>query len=126
MECLDGLNVGGWGCIYSHQPLPSRCLLSANRGWSGDPVVHPGRSTRTLKMYFTEPVTFEFSGFSTSGRFAPEAKRSELGPRRCSLLLRRVRSVNAVLHSFCPRHTLVSQTVRAQVNFQKKNFSCPE
>ena len=21
---MDGLNGGGWGCIYSHQPLPSR------------------------------------------------------------------------------------------------------
>jgi hypothetical protein len=36
---LDELNGGGWGCIYSHQPLPSRCSNSANRGrsapWSG-------------------------------------------------------------------------------------------
>jgi hypothetical protein len=24
------------------------------------PAVHPGRSARTLKMHFTEPVTFEF------------------------------------------------------------------
>jgi hypothetical protein len=28
------LNEGGWGGIYSHQPLPSRCLLPANRGRS--------------------------------------------------------------------------------------------
>jgi hypothetical protein len=28
------VNGGGWGCIYSHQPLPSRCSNSANRGWS--------------------------------------------------------------------------------------------
>jgi hypothetical protein len=27
------------------------------------PTVHPGWSTRTLKMYFTEPVTFEFFCF---------------------------------------------------------------
>ena len=29
---MGGLNGGGWGCIYSHQPLPSRCsiLLSAD------------------------------------------------------------------------------------------------
>ena len=36
---MDGLNGGGWGCIYSHQPLPSRCsiLLSADGppAWSG-------------------------------------------------------------------------------------------
>jgi hypothetical protein len=24
------MNGGGWGCIYSHQPLSSLCLLSAN------------------------------------------------------------------------------------------------
>ena len=33
------MNGGGWGCIYSHQPLPSRCsiLLSADGppAWSG-------------------------------------------------------------------------------------------
>jgi hypothetical protein len=23
VECLDVLNGGGWGCIYSHQPLPN-------------------------------------------------------------------------------------------------------
>jgi hypothetical protein len=31
---LDVVNGGGWGYIYSHQPLPSRCPLSANRGRS--------------------------------------------------------------------------------------------
>ena len=30
------------------------------------PAVHPGRSARTLKIHFTEPVTFGFSGFSRS------------------------------------------------------------
>jgi hypothetical protein len=39
LECLDEVNGGGWGCIYSHQPLPSRCsiLLSADGppAWSG-------------------------------------------------------------------------------------------
>jgi hypothetical protein len=32
MEGLDQWNGGGWGCIYSHQQLPSCCLISANRG----------------------------------------------------------------------------------------------
>jgi hypothetical protein len=35
-----------------------------------------------------------FSGFSTSGRTAPEAGQSELGLGWCSLFLRTVRSVN--------------------------------
>jgi hypothetical protein len=63
-------------------------------------AVHPGRSARTLKMHFTEPVTFGFSSFSTSGRYAPEAGWSELGPGRCSLLLRTVRSVNVCFALF--------------------------
>jgi hypothetical protein len=36
------VNGGGWGCIYSHQPLPSRCsfLSTADgpRPWSGRSV----------------------------------------------------------------------------------------
>jgi hypothetical protein len=39
MKCLGQLNGGGWGCIYSHQPLPSRCsFLPTADGpcpWSG-------------------------------------------------------------------------------------------
>ena len=38
---MDEVNGGGWGCIYSHQPLPSRCsiLLSAD-----GPPARSGRS----------------------------------------------------------------------------------
>jgi hypothetical protein len=36
---LSVVNGGGWGCIYSHQPLPSRCsILPSTDGppsWSG-------------------------------------------------------------------------------------------
>jgi len=47
---LDVLNGGGWGCIYSHQPLPSRysILLSAD-----GPPARSGRSApvdQRLKM----------------------------------------------------------------------------
>jgi hypothetical protein len=59
-----------------------------------DPAVHPEWSARTLKMNFTELVTFGFLWFSMCGRTAPEAGRSELDPGRCFLLLRIVRSVN--------------------------------
>ena len=46
-EGLDDLNGGGWGCIYSHQPLPSCCSNSANRGRSAPLVrtVRPCTST---------------------------------------------------------------------------------
>jgi hypothetical protein len=57
--------------------------------------VHPGRSVRTLKCILPNLSPSGFSGFSTGGRSAPEAGRSELGSGRCSFLLRIVRSVNA-------------------------------
>jgi hypothetical protein len=34
VDCLDEVNGGGWGCIYSLQPLPRRCSNSADRGRS--------------------------------------------------------------------------------------------
>jgi hypothetical protein len=57
-------------------------------------AVHLRLSARTLKMHFTEPVTFGFFGFSTTGRSTSEAGRSALGLGRCSLLLQMVRSIN--------------------------------
>jgi hypothetical protein len=44
------LNGGGWGCIYSPQPLPSRCSLSADRGRSAPLVrtVRPCTSTAEI------------------------------------------------------------------------------
>jgi hypothetical protein len=35
MGDLGQMNGGGWGCIYNHQPLPSRCLVFANCGMEG-------------------------------------------------------------------------------------------
>jgi hypothetical protein len=71
-----------------------------------------GRSTRTLKCILLNSSPSGFSVFLTSGRSAPKDGRSELGPGQCSLLLRTVHSVMWVLHSFYPRHTLVSWMVR--------------
>jgi hypothetical protein len=50
LECLGEVNGGGWGCIYSPQPLPSRCSLSANRGRSAPLVrtVRPCTSTAEI------------------------------------------------------------------------------
>jgi hypothetical protein len=44
------VNGGGWGCIYSPQPLTSCCPLSANRGWSALLVrtVRPYTSTTEI------------------------------------------------------------------------------
>jgi hypothetical protein len=129
---------GGWGCIYSHQTLPSCCPCSANRGRpaplartvcpytsttkiktvsSNDDIngykcikcvvrcqikqswtvrsCTPDGSRGRLKCILPNLSPSRFLVFSTSGRSAPEARRSELGPGRCSLLLRIVRSVDA-------------------------------
>jgi hypothetical protein len=93
--------------VHSHlRPLMARVCACGPDNFGGlshqmsgtavadGPVVHPGRSTRTLKIHFTEPVTFGFSGSSPTGWSVPEDGRSALGLGRCSLLHRTVRSVD--------------------------------
>jgi hypothetical protein len=85
------------------------------------PIVHPEQSARTLKIHFTEPVTFGFFWFSPTGRSAPEAGRSALGLGRCLLLHQTVRSVDLRLCSVpvrgslccCGRSAARARTVRA-------------
>jgi hypothetical protein len=50
VECLDQLNGGGWGCIYSLQPLPNHCSFSTDRGRSAPLVrtVRPSTSTTEI------------------------------------------------------------------------------
>jgi hypothetical protein len=50
LECLGEVNGGGWGCIYSHQLLPSRCSNSVDRGRSAPLVrtVRPCTSTAEI------------------------------------------------------------------------------
>jgi hypothetical protein len=50
LECLGEVNGGGWGCIYSLQPLPSRCSFSANRGRSAPLVRTVCPCTSTTKI----------------------------------------------------------------------------
>jgi hypothetical protein len=52
LECLGEVNGGGSGCIYSPQPLPSRCSLSTDRGRSAPLVrtVRPCTSTAKIAM----------------------------------------------------------------------------
>src|SRR5688572_24227778 len=61
LECLGEVNGGGWGCIYSPQPLPSHCSLSADRGRSAPHVrtVCPCTST-------TEIATVSINGYINS------------------------------------------------------------
>jgi hypothetical protein len=66
----------------------------SNEAVMDGPVVHLRRSARTLKMHFTELVTFGFFWFSTTERSTPDVGRSALGLGQCSLLLWTVHSVN--------------------------------
>jgi hypothetical protein len=61
LKCLGEVNGGGWGCIYSPQPLPSRCPLSVDRGRSVPLVrtVRPCTST-------TEIATVSSNGYISS------------------------------------------------------------
>jgi hypothetical protein len=43
-------------------------------------AVHPGRFARTLKMKFTEPVNFSFSGFQWTDGPRPRPDGSILAP----------------------------------------------
>jgi hypothetical protein len=90
------------------------------------PVVHPGRSMRMLKIHFPEPVTFEFSGSSPTGRSAPEAERSALGLGWCSLLHRTVHNVDLCFCSVPVRGSPWCRGRSALRCFSKKIFSCPE
>jgi hypothetical protein len=50
LECLDVVNGGGWGCIYSPQPLLSRWSFPADRERSAPLVrmVRPCTSIATI------------------------------------------------------------------------------
>jgi hypothetical protein len=47
---LGEVNGGGWGCIYSPQPLPSRCSFSVDRGRSAPLVRMVRPCTSTTKI----------------------------------------------------------------------------
>jgi hypothetical protein len=99
-----------------------RHQMSDNAAANGQ-TVHPGRSARMLKMHFTELVTFGVFLFF-NGR-TPEARRSALGLIWCPLLLRTVRSVNAVFAVFWfEAHPGVVDDPR-KGDFPK-SFSCPK
>jgi hypothetical protein len=80
---LDEVNGGGWGCIYSHQPLPSRCsfLLSADGppAWSGrsapvDQRLKTQRSAVTAILHLMRRQMSDKASRGRSGR-APRTVR---------------------------------------------------
>jgi hypothetical protein len=58
LEYLGEVNGGGWCCIYSPQPLPSRCTFSADRGRSA-PLVRTVRPFTSM----TEIPTVSNNGY---------------------------------------------------------------
>jgi hypothetical protein len=57
-------------------------------------AMHPGRSARTLKMNFTEPITFGFFWFFNDRTVRARGRTVRAWSRWCSLLHRTVCSVN--------------------------------
>jgi hypothetical protein len=86
LECLVEVNGGGWGCIYSPQPLPSRCSLSVDRGRSA-PLVRTVRPcTSTAKI-----ATVSSNGY-INGYYALNAS-SDVRYRSCGQSGRAPRTV---------------------------------
>jgi hypothetical protein len=79
------VNGGGWGCIYSHQPLPSRCtfLPTADdpRPWSGrsapaDQRLKTQRSAVTAILHLMRRQMSDKASRGRSGR-APRTVRED-------------------------------------------------
>jgi hypothetical protein len=68
MRGLDDVNGGGWGCIYSLQPLSSLCSNSADRGRSVPLVrtVRPCTSTAEIATVSSNCYINGYSVFSVS------------------------------------------------------------
>jgi hypothetical protein len=68
MRGLDDVNGGGWGCIYSLQPLRSRCPNSADRRRAVPLVwtVRPCTSTSEIAMVSSNGYIKGYSAFNAS------------------------------------------------------------
>jgi hypothetical protein len=62
------MNGGGWGCIYSPQPLPSRCFFSADRGRSAPLVrtIRPCTSTTEIATVSSNDYINGYIAFNVS------------------------------------------------------------
>jgi hypothetical protein len=84
LECLGEVNGGGWGCIYSPQPLPSHCPLSAHRGRSAPLVrtVRPCTSTTEIATVSSNDYINSYYALNASSdvRYGSR-RRSDRAPR---------------------------------------------
>jgi hypothetical protein len=62
------MNGGGWGCIYSPQPLPTRCFFSADRGRSVPLVrtIRPCTSTTEIATFSSNDYINDYIAFNVS------------------------------------------------------------
>ena len=79
------MNGGGWGCIYNHQPLPSRCTFlptaDGPRPWSGrsapaDQRLKTHRSAVTAILHLMRRQMSDKASRGRSGR-APRTVRED-------------------------------------------------
>jgi hypothetical protein len=94
---LDDVNGGGWGCIYSHQPLPSRCsiLLSAD-----GPPAWSGRSAPVDQRRKTQRSAV--TAISTAISHLMRRQMSDKASRGRSARLARTVREAAIIHFFEP------------------------
>jgi hypothetical protein len=84
LECLGEVNAGGWGCIYSPQPLPSRGFISANRGRSAPLVrtVRPSTSTAEIPTVSSNSYINGYNALNVSSNVGYRSRgRSGRAPR---------------------------------------------
>jgi hypothetical protein len=95
-------NGGGWGCIYSHQPLPSRCpfLPTADgpRPWSG-------RSAPADQRLKTQRSAV--TAISTATLHLMRRQMSDKGSRGRSGRAPRTIREDAIIHFYRTRHLRV-------------------
>jgi hypothetical protein len=90
---LDEVNGGGWGCIYSHQPLPSRCSILPT---ADGPPAWPGRSAPVDQRLKTQRSAV--TAISTAISHLMRCQMSDEASRGRSARLARTVREAAIIH----------------------------
>jgi hypothetical protein len=83
LECLVEVNGGGWGCIYSPQPLPSCCSVSADHARSAPLVwtVRPCTSTAKIATVSSNGYINDYYALNASSDVRYRRGRSGRAPQ---------------------------------------------
>jgi hypothetical protein len=90
---LGELNRGGWGCIYSHQPLPSRCSILPT---ADGPSAWTGRSALADQRLKTQRSAV--TAISTAILYLMHRQMSNKGRRGLSGRAPRTVREDAIIH----------------------------